>query len=100
MHHQSQKVFRGIFVGLYNIKKGYLVYVLSKCKIVSSYDVVFDFFSSALEYTSRLYSETLSMKPSVLYISYTTLSHERSFNIINFAQFEEGNLVENERNSE
>ena len=40
--HQAQKGFRGIFVGIPQHKKGYLVYVLVTRKIINSYDVVFD----------------------------------------------------------
>ena len=54
MRHQAKKGFRGIFVGIPQHQKGYLVYVPSTRKIISSYDVVFDErFSSALAYTSR-----------------------------------------------
>ena len=42
MIHQPQKVFRSIFVGIPEHQKGYLVYVPSTRKIISSYDVVFD----------------------------------------------------------
>ena len=42
MHHQAQKYFRGIFVGIPENQKGYIVYVPSTRKIISSYDVVFD----------------------------------------------------------
>ena len=42
MRHQAQKVFCGIFVGILDYQKGYLVYVPSTIKIISSYDVVFD----------------------------------------------------------
>ena len=42
MCHQAQKGFRGIFVGIPQHQKGYLVYVTSTMKIMSSYDVVFD----------------------------------------------------------
>ena len=38
------------------------------------------------------------MLPSVLCISYATSYNEQTGDIITFAQFEEGNLVENERN--
>ena len=49
MHHQVKKVFHGIFVGIPQNQKGYLVYVPHKHETVSSYDVVFDdIFSSAL----------------------------------------------------
>ena len=56
MRHQAQKGFRGIFVGISQHQKGYLVYIPSTRMIISSYDVVFDeSFSSALEYTSQPY---------------------------------------------
>ena len=62
--HQAQKCFRSIFVGIPNHQKGYLVYVPSSRKIISSYDVVFDeSFSSTLAYTSRPYSEAMDMRP-------------------------------------
>ena len=55
MRHQAQKGFRGIFVGIPQHQKGYLVYVPSTRKVIFSYGVVFDeSFSSALSYTSRL----------------------------------------------
>ena len=40
------------------------------------------------------------MQQTVLYIPYTTSSHEKTGKIITFAQFEEENLVENQRNAE
>ena len=53
IRHQAQKVFRGIFVGIPQHQKGYIVYVTSTRKIISSYDVVFDeIFSSAIVFTS------------------------------------------------
>ena len=53
MRHQAQKGFRGIFVGIPQHQKGYLVYVPSTRNIISSYDVVVDkSFSSVLEYMS------------------------------------------------
>ena len=49
MRHQAQKSFRGIFAGIPQHQKGYLVYVPSTRKVISSYDVMFDeSFSSAL----------------------------------------------------
>ena len=42
MRHQAKKVFRGIFVGILQHQKGYLVYVPSTRKRISSYDVAFD----------------------------------------------------------
>ena len=38
MRHQAQKGFRGIFVGITQHQKGYLVYVLSTRKIIYSYN--------------------------------------------------------------
>ena len=40
MRHQAQKIFLSIFVGITQHQKGYLVYVPSTRKIISSYDVV------------------------------------------------------------
>ena len=62
-----------IFVGVPEHQKGYLVYVPSTRKMISSYDVVFDeSFSSALSYTSQPYSEATSMRPAVTYGVYVT----------------------------
>ena len=53
MCHHPQKDFRGIFFGIPQHQKGYLVYINITQKIVSSHDSVFDkTFSSALAYTS------------------------------------------------
>ena len=41
MHHQSQKVFQGILVEITQHQKGYLIYIPSTRKIVSSHDVLF-----------------------------------------------------------
>ena len=93
MRHQAQKGFRGIFVGITQHKEGYFVYVLSTRNIISSYDVVFDeSFSSALEYTSQPYSESMEMRPAVMYIPCATSPREQTVNIITFAQFEEGTI--------
>ena len=52
MRHQAQKGFCGIFFGIPEHQKGYLVYIPSTRKVISSYDVVFDeSFSSALSFT-------------------------------------------------
>ena len=49
MCHQAQKGFSSIFVGISQHQKGYLMYVPSTRKIISSYDAVFnESFSSAL----------------------------------------------------
>ena len=93
MCHQAQKGFRGIFVGIPQHKKRYLVYVPSTRKIISSYDVVFDEKkSSALEYASQPYSEAMVVRPSVTYTPCATSSREQTGNIITFAQFEEGDI--------
>ena len=73
MRHQAQKGFRGIFVGIPEHQKGYLVYVPSTRKVILPYDVVFDeSFSIALSYTSQPYSESMAMRPAVTYTPYAT----------------------------
>ena len=68
VRHQVQKGFRGIFIGITQHQKGYLVYVPSSRNIISSYDVVFDEnFSITLEYTSQPYSEAMAMRSPVTY---------------------------------
>ena len=75
-----------IFVGIPQHQKGYIVYVPSTSKIISSYDVVFDEkISSALAYTSQPYSEKNAMQPAVSYITYDTSSKEQTGNIIMFS---------------
>ena len=99
MRHQAQKGFCGIFVGIPEHQKGYLVYIPSTRNIISSYDVVFDeSFSSALAYTSRPNSEATAMRPAVTYTPYATSSREKTCNVITFAQFEEGNILTETRN--
>ena len=94
MRHQAQKGFRGIFVGIPQHQKGYLLYVPSTIKVISSYDVMFDSsLSSALSYTSRPYAEAMAMLPEVMYTLYATSSKEQTGDIITFAQFEEGYLL-------
>ena len=74
MCHQSKKGFCGIFIVIIQHQKGYLVYVPSTQKIISSHYVVFDkIFSCALSYTPHPYSEVLSMWPVVSY--FHTLHH-------------------------
>ena len=66
MCHQAQKRFRGIFVVIPEHQIGYLVYVPSTRKIISSYDVVFDENnSSSLAYMSQPYSESMAMRLAV-----------------------------------
>ena len=94
MHHQEQKRFFGIFVGIPEHQKGYLVYIPRRMKVISSYDVVFDkSFSSALSYRSRPYSAALTMRPAVTYTPYATSTKEQTGNVITFAQFEEGKFI-------
>ena len=93
MRHQAQKGFCGISVGIPEHKKGYLVYVTSTRKIISSCDVVFDeSFSSALAYTSQPYSESMAMRPSVTYTPCATSLKEQTGDIITFVKFEEGDI--------
>ena len=94
MCHQAQKRFRGIFVGIPEHQKRYLVYVPSTRNILSSYDVVFDeIFSNALAYTPKPYSEAMAMHPAITYTSCATSSRKQTADIIMFAQFEEGNIL-------
>ena len=94
MRHQAHKGFCGIFVGIPQHQKGYLVYVPSTRKVISSYDGVFDeSFSSALSYTSRPYSEAMAMCPTVMYTPYAMPSKEQTGGVITFTQLEEGNLL-------
>ena len=99
MLHQAQKGFRGIFVGIPQHQKGYLVYVPSTRKVILSYNVKFDeSFLSALSYSSRPYAEAMAMRPAVTYTPYATSSKEQTGDVITFAQFEEGNLLSETRN--
>ena len=75
------------------------MYVPSTRKTILSYNVVFDeIFSSALSYMSRPYSEAMEMRPAVTYLLYTTSSKEQTGDVITFAQFEEGNILSENRN--
>ena len=86
-------------MGIPQHQKGYLVYVPSTRKVISSYDVKFDeSFVSALSYSSRPYAETMAMHPAVTYTPDATSSKEQTGNVITFAQFEEGNLLSETRN--
>ena len=99
MRHQAQKGFRGIFVGIPEHQKGYLVYVPSTRKVISSYDFVLDeSFSSVFAYTSRPYSEAMAMCSEVTYTPYATSSKEQTGDVITFTQFEEGDLLNKNRN--
>ena len=99
--HQAHKGFCGIFVGITEHQKGYLLYVPSTTKIIYLYDVLFDeSFSSALAYTSRPYLEAMAMRPEVTYTPYGTSSREQTSNIITFTQFKEGNILAKTCNDE
>ena len=75
MRHHTQKVFCGIIVGIPEHQKGYLVYVPSTSKIISSYGIVFyESLSSALAYMSQPYSEAMAMRPAVTYTPCVTYS--------------------------
>ena len=81
-------------MGIPQHQKGYLVYLPSTRKVISSYDVVFDeLFSSALSYTSRPYVEAMPMRPTVTYTPHAMSSREKTGDVIMFTQFEEGNLI-------
>ena len=86
MRHQAQKVFRGVFIGIPQHQKGYIVYVPSSRKIISSYDVFFDeILSSALAYTSQPYSEAMAMFLTVSYTPFAASSRGGNGDIITFA---------------
>ena len=94
MRHQAQKGFFGILVGIPKHQKGYLVYIPSTRKAISSYDVVFDkSVYSALSYTSGSFAEAMVMRPTVTYTPYATSSKEQTGNVITFTQFEGGYVL-------
>ena len=99
MCHQAQKRFCGIFVGIPEHQKGYLVYIPSTIKLISSYNVVFDENnSSALAYMLRPYSEAIVMRLAVTYTPYAASSREQTGNVITFTNFEEGKILTETRN--
>ena len=78
MRHQAQKCFRGIFVGIPQHQKVYLVYIPLTKKIISSCDVVFnESFSSVLAYTSQPYSEEMAIRTVVMYAHCATSSMKK-----------------------
>ena len=100
MCHQAQKDFRGILIGIPQHQKGYLVYVPSTRKIISSYDVVFDeSFYSTLVYMSQTYVEVMAMRSDVSYLPCVTTSKEKTGDTITFAHFEEGDLLSETRDN-
>ena len=93
MHHYKEVIVASS-VESHNTRKGYLIYV----PITRKYFLHMTLYSttqssSTLACTWHTCSEVLAMQPSVSYIPYATSSHEQNVNIINFAQFKEGNLV-------
>ena len=66
------------------------MYVPSTRKIISSYDVFYEFFSSALAYTSQPYSEAMYMHPAVPYTPYATYPMEQTGDMIMLAQLKKG----------
>ena len=85
MRHQVQKVFRGIFVGIPQHQKRYLVHIPSRRKIISSCNVVFDEKNSiALAYMSQPYAEAIAVCPAVSYTPYSTYSKGKTCNILTF----------------
>ena len=78
MSHQAQKGFCGIFVGIPQHQKGYLVYTPRTRKIISSYDVVFyESFSSELSYMSQPYTEAMAVHLDVSYTPYAISSRKK-----------------------
>ena len=93
MRHLAKKGFRGMFVGIPQHQKGYLIYVPITRKLISSYDVVFDgIFSIKLAYTSQPYVEVMFVPTAVSYTPFATSSREQTGVIIMFKYFEEGVL--------
>ena len=77
MSHKPQRCFWGIFVGITQHQKGYLIYVPSIRKILSSNNVLDKNIYSTLEYISRQSSEALATQTTVSYIPYATSSHKK-----------------------
>ena len=93
MLHQVQKGFLDIFVEIPQHQKGYLVYVPHKQKIISSYVVLDDIFSTKLAYMTQPYQKIMAVWPAVSYLPYDTSPKEETGHIITFAQFVEGNSL-------
>ena len=75
------------------------MYVPISRKKISSYDVIFDEnLSSALAYISQPYSESMDMRPDVIYTPCATSSRGETGDIIMFAHFEEVNILTKTRN--
>ena len=61
MRHQAQKGFHVILFSIPEHQKGYLVYVPSTRKIISSHDVVFDESFSSIQVPSCLLRDTMEL---------------------------------------
>ena len=101
MCHRSQMFFIESYWEYYSIKKGTSsTYLLDGKQFLHMTLYLKKTFSILLAYTSHTYSQALAIQPSVLYTTYATASHEQTCDIITFAHFEEGNLVEHKCNSD
>ena len=94
MRHQAQNGFFGISAEITQPKKGYLVYVPHRWKIIYLYvDGVYESFSSVLAYMSQPYAKAMDMRPAVSYILFAASSREQTGNIFTSENFEELNLI-------
>ena len=55
--------------------------------------------SSALAYTSRPYSEAMTMRPAVMYTLYATSQREQTSDVITFVLFEEEDILTKTHNN-
>ena len=69
------------------------MYIPSTKKIISSYNFLYESFSSALGYTPHPYLEAMAMRLAVTYTPYATYSTEPTCDMIKFAKFEQGDLL-------
>ena len=53
---------------------------------------------NALAYTSRPYPKVMVIRPAVTYTLYATSLKEQTGNVVMFAQFEDGNILTENRN--
>ena len=94
MRHQAKNGFRSSFLGIPQHQEGYLVYLPSTRKIISSYYFfLYEIFSSALAYTPQPYSEAMAVRPYETYTPCATSSREQTGDIITLEQFEQENLL-------
>ena len=86
--HQPKKGFGGIFIGIPQNHKGYLVNVPGTSKKKSSYDVVlYQLYYIMLAYTSQPYAEEMDLSPAVSYTPDAASPKEQIVDIITFTQF-------------